>query len=722
MNKKGFTLIEVIVSIVLVSVVLISLLGSLIQLRSTYTLIHENSDVLVYTSSISRVINNDMMNNNGIRYVSCNNDGNICNIVLGNDSRRKLEIIKSLKISKNNGITTEKVQTTLEYMDTTEYDRIASPTASDESLKKVLYIRTLDLNKYTNDSSFVTSEGFAFDYMSVRQYEYQNDSEVDAFTVLRIKVNNTIDRDNSRYDIVLYASGRYDYEELSGKKFKIFLDNSGASYAGTTIIEESFGVAFFKGESNHTTADMIKKIDIPKKGTLAFLGYYYKPKGNDVETQIIDSSGNIIASNKLFKEDVLINSVESGESRVFAKWGVCKEGYVITDGLCKPKEYTITFNQNGGSSGSDSIKSNYHNMVPPITIPQRAGYVFNGYKTDDGQTYYDKNGNGTKLYELDNNITLTAQWSGCSAGTFSPVSSNVCTKCVLGSKSSANSGTCSACPNGNTTSAAGKSTCDIKCSNNNGHVQSWKKATWSTSNKVTNSCIINECESGYYLVSNECKLNILKNGDFELVTEVNAPSKTVNGITHTWDKELNGIPGNTSKAYFATNWSTGANMGVQVPEIGYHAHIRKVNNNYVVRFKTNEEYAGYTDANVSDGVSVTPGTITKNRWLGIAQTINNSLITAGKKYVLIANVYRVSGSQIYIYGGPYFATGSNTTRSFGAGQFTFKPSSTGTWEEKTWTFTLPSDYSPSVGLAFYFYGNGGVPGETYLDNVVLYEE
>lgn len=42
MNKKGFTLIEVIVSIVLVSVVLVSLMATLIKLRETYSVIHEN--------------------------------------------------------------------------------------------------------------------------------------------------------------------------------------------------------------------------------------------------------------------------------------------------------------------------------------------------------------------------------------------------------------------------------------------------------------------------------------------------------------------------------------------------------------------------------------------------------------------------------------------------------------------------------------------------------
>ena len=55
MNKKGFTLIEVIVSVVLVSVIMVSLMASLIQLRKTYTLIHENSDKDILISFLVKV-------------------------------------------------------------------------------------------------------------------------------------------------------------------------------------------------------------------------------------------------------------------------------------------------------------------------------------------------------------------------------------------------------------------------------------------------------------------------------------------------------------------------------------------------------------------------------------------------------------------------------------------------------------------------------------------
>ena len=98
MKKRGFTLLEVIVSIVLVSVVMISLLASLIQLNETYNIIHENSDILVYNASVTRVINNDLSNNLGIRYISCNEDNLSCDFVLGNDSKRKIEIYQKIDV------------------------------------------------------------------------------------------------------------------------------------------------------------------------------------------------------------------------------------------------------------------------------------------------------------------------------------------------------------------------------------------------------------------------------------------------------------------------------------------------------------------------------------------------------------------------------------------------------------------------------------------------
>ena len=123
-RRNGFTLVEVIVSIVLVSSILVSMLTTLVKLKELYNEIHENSDALVYSSSIARIINNDIMNNNGIRYATCNSEGNLCEIILGNDNRRRIEIdTKTDVVTEPDGRGTLRSLnsvSTLRYIDTTD--------------------------------------------------------------------------------------------------------------------------------------------------------------------------------------------------------------------------------------------------------------------------------------------------------------------------------------------------------------------------------------------------------------------------------------------------------------------------------------------------------------------------------------------------------------------------------------------------------------------------
>ena len=78
MNKKGFTMFEVIVSVVLISLILTPMLATLVRIRESYEIVYENTDALIFSSSISRIVNNDFEKNGGIRYIDCNYDGNVC--------------------------------------------------------------------------------------------------------------------------------------------------------------------------------------------------------------------------------------------------------------------------------------------------------------------------------------------------------------------------------------------------------------------------------------------------------------------------------------------------------------------------------------------------------------------------------------------------------------------------------------------------------------------
>ncbi len=93
MNKKGFTLIEVAVSVVLVSIVMISLTATLVEIKKKAETVDANTNAVVYSSVVSKALNGDIIKNEGIKFVECDASGSECGIVLGNNKRRWLGIV-----------------------------------------------------------------------------------------------------------------------------------------------------------------------------------------------------------------------------------------------------------------------------------------------------------------------------------------------------------------------------------------------------------------------------------------------------------------------------------------------------------------------------------------------------------------------------------------------------------------------------------------------------
>ncbi len=405
MNKKGFTLVEVIVSVVLVSVILVSLLTTLVKLRESYTVVHENSDVVIYSSSISRIINNDLIDNNGVRYATCNSTGTECELILGNEKKRKLEILTinsnpEEQTDKNNKIIHENIKSTLRYTDTTEEE-------------KLIYMKTLNLDKYTNTKTHqVTSEGYNFLAMKTDVHEYNSsvDEKTDVLSNISIGIYNGLDTNDKSYNIELYSSARYDYDGVVGSTYKITFNNNDADIAGEIGIDEEYGVGFFKRESSHKKSDIITTIERPEKANLAFTGYYYYT-GVGNPTIVVDALGNIVANNRLFKQDV---SSSNDYPVVRAVWQECNNGYYVSEkNKCEPIEYTMTFDKRTGTGGSDNAKVKYQTKLPSIQIPSKLHYDFLGYYTSatGGEQYYNSDGSPKKIiYDITTNITLYAQW------------------------------------------------------------------------------------------------------------------------------------------------------------------------------------------------------------------------------------------------------------------------------------------------------------------------
>lgn len=208
MNKKGFTLMELIVSIVLVSIILVSMTGTLIKLKETYALVNEDADARIYGATISKIINDDLLKNNGIKTYDCKNtdDISVCELLLGTNQRRTLEILKNktdkdtetiTQNGKNIGTKTYE-KTTLRYSDSTTGD------------VKTLLIKTIELIVRSNNESGnneVTKTGYKFTDLEAETFSYineYNDTYSDKITHIIIGLSD------EKYNIDLYSSGTYE--------------------------------------------------------------------------------------------------------------------------------------------------------------------------------------------------------------------------------------------------------------------------------------------------------------------------------------------------------------------------------------------------------------------------------------------------------------------------------------------------------------------------------
>lgn len=208
MNKNGFTLVELIVSIVLVSIVLVSMTGTLVKLKETYNVVNEDADARIYGATISKIINDDLLKNNGIRDISCSNDEDMssCEIVLGTNQKRTLEILRNTipndsetiyENGKNVGTKTYE-KTTLRYSDSTT------------GAVKTLLIKTIELIVKSNnevDNNLVNTYGYKFTDLSVETYKYENIDDYDKTDKI---THIIIGLSDEKYNIDLYSSGTYE--------------------------------------------------------------------------------------------------------------------------------------------------------------------------------------------------------------------------------------------------------------------------------------------------------------------------------------------------------------------------------------------------------------------------------------------------------------------------------------------------------------------------------
>ena len=95
------------------------------------------------------------------------------------------------------------------------------------------------------------------------------------------------------------------------------------------------------------------------------------------------SNGSVV-----YSDSQQISISQSGDINLYAKW--------------TPKTYTLTFDKNAGSGGTNSVSVTFGSPMPSATAPTRTGYIFSGYTQN-------LNGTGTQYYN--SSMTSTSNWN-----------------------------------------------------------------------------------------------------------------------------------------------------------------------------------------------------------------------------------------------------------------------------------------------------------------------
>ena len=132
--------------------------------------------------------------------------------------------------------------------------------------------------------------------------------------------------------------------------------------------------------SNMPTATM------PTRTGYTFQGYY--TEANGAGTKYYNANGTSAK-----------NWDKTAATTLYAYWTVNK--------------YTVTFDKQNGTGGSNNVSATFDAAMPAATMPTRAAYIFEGYfdATTGGTKYYNADGTSAKNWNKAANTTLYARWT-----------------------------------------------------------------------------------------------------------------------------------------------------------------------------------------------------------------------------------------------------------------------------------------------------------------------
>ncbi len=342
MKKNGFTLIELIISITLVGVILISMIGTLIRLKQSYNIINEDIEARTYSAVIAKVINEHFMKNNGVKSVTCTDTA--CNITLGNNKAMLLELLTTEKqyeyVDDYNGNHTGQralQMTTLRY---------SSVDGSYSYLKTITQVVTdyFDINGNPNGNRSTT--GYRFVGITNQSYEYP--SVIDP-TVKDLFFHITIEMNDPKYSVNLYSTMSIDSDTTATLYTLTYNNNGGTGCTSKRILD----------------GEPIGTLCVPTRTDWTFLGWWTN----------FNSGINVTE-----------NTVATSDLTVFAKWKPTKIS-ISSAGTLIAKLNNISFYKKNAGTAYVGYYYGPAETTGPIlvgTTPESVAY----YRSDDPSVTY----------------------------------------------------------------------------------------------------------------------------------------------------------------------------------------------------------------------------------------------------------------------------------------------------------------------------------------------
>ena len=168
------------------------------------------------------------------------------------------------------------------------------------------------------------------------------------------------------------------------------------------------------------------------QGSYGDLEFYAKWQANINDLIFNSNAGSGVMSAMAIATDDSDNLTANGFTRTgyeFSGWSASPSGSVEYEdealyimgplseytlyAVWSPLQYTVTFDKQTGTGGSDQVTATFDSAMPAATKPSKTGYNFQGYFSEtsgEGTGYYNYDMVSTTNWNIANNATLYAYW------------------------------------------------------------------------------------------------------------------------------------------------------------------------------------------------------------------------------------------------------------------------------------------------------------------------